>query len=285
MSNEVDKKKPSNSELDKKALIIKNQKEVPVLLEKMKSQLALVLPGHMSADRMARIALTEFRKTPKLAECDPMSICASVIMSAQLGLEIGVLGQGYLVPYWNKNLGKHECQFIPGYRGFISLARRSGQIISLAAQIVYENDEFDYQLGLEDKLHHKPARSNPGKMIAAYAVAKLVGGGHQFLVMFKERIDEVRSKAKAEFGPWASDYEAMAMKTVVRRLFKWLPCSIEMQKAAIIDEHSEAGILDMKAAVSEEDDTVAKFFEGTAETVDTETGEVKTQADDLADKL
>jgi len=275
----------SGNQTDKNAMILKNQKEVPVLLEKMKKQLELVLPAHMSADRMSRIALTEFRKTPKLAECDPLSICASVIMSAQLGLEIGVLGQGYLVPYFNKKAGKYECQFIPGYRGFIDLARRSGQIISISAQIVYENDDFDYELGLNDKLVHKPVQHNPGKMVAAYAIAKLAGGGHQFLVMFKERIDQVRDKAQAQSGPWVSDYEAMAMKTVVRRLFKWLPCSIEMQTAAIIDERSEAGVLDMKEVVTENDDSVAKFFEGTAEQIDTTTGEVKSQADDLASRL
>jgi recombination protein RecT len=275
----------TTNQSSKKDLILKNQKQVPLLLEKMKSQLTLVLPGHMSAERMTRIALTEFRKTPKLAECDPMSICASVLMSAQLGLEVGVLGQGYLVPYWNKKLNCYECQFIPGYRGFITLARRSGQIISISTQIVYENDEFYYELGLDDKLIHKPVKNNPGNMIAAYSVAKLVGGGHQFLVMFKERIDQVRDKAQAQSGPWASDYEAMAMKTVVRRLFKWLPCSVEMQKAAIIDEHSEAGILDIKAVVAEDDDTVAKFFEGETEVVDIETGEVKSQADNLADKI
>jgi len=280
----------STNQNTKKDIIVQNQKQFVSLLDKMKSQLALALPAHMSADRMARIALTEFRKTPLLAECDPMSVCAAVMVAAGLGLEIGVLGQAFLVPYRNNKKGIVECQLIPGYRGFIDLARRSGQIISIAAYIVYENDTFELEYGLEDKLVHKPAMKNAGVMVAAYAVAKLVGGGHQFLVMSKEKIDEVKDKAKAQFGPWVSDYEEMAKKTVVRRLFKWLPSSVEMQKAALLDEHSDAGIQDVKSMLAEdvknpETDMVAEFWEATAEHIDTETGEVKSQADEMAAKL
>lgn len=278
-----------SGQVNKQNLIVQNQKQFATLLDKMKNQLELALPAHMSADRMARIALTEFRKTPLLAECDPMSVCAAVMVSAGLGLEIGVLGQAYLVPYRNHKKGTVECQLIPGYRGFIDLARRSGQIVSIAAHIVYENDTFEIEYGLADKLVHKPAMESSGKMIAAYAVAKLVGGGHQFLVMSKEKIDEVKNKAKAQSGPWVSDYEEMAKKTVVRRLFKWLPSSVEMQKAALLDEHSDAGIQDVKSMLVEDVkpeavDIVAEYW-NTEESVDTETGEVKTQADELAAKL
>jgi len=279
----------SGNQANKQSLIVQNQKQFATLLDKMKSQLALALPAHMSADRMARIALTEFRKTPLLAECDPMSVCAAVMVSAGLGLEIGVLGQAYLVPYRNHKKGIVECQLIPGYRGFIDLARRSGQIISISAHIVYSNDAFEIEYGLEDKLLHKPAMVNAGEMVAAYAVAKLVGGGHQFLVMSKEKIDEVKNKAKAQSGPWVSDYEEMAKKTVVRRLFKWLPSSVEMQKAALLDEHSDAGIQDVKSMLVEDVkpeavDIVAEYW-AESENVDKETGEIKSQADELAAKL
>lgn len=278
----------SGNQTTKKDIIVQNQARFTGLLEKMKSQMALALPKHMSADRMSRIALTEFRKTPLLAECDPMSVCAAIMVAAGLGLEIGVLGAAYLVPYRNHKKGTVECNLIPGYRGFIDLARRSGQIISIAAHIVYENDEFLIEYGLADNLVHKPALKNAGNMIAAYAVAKLVGGGHQFIVMSKDKIDDVKNKAKAQSGPWVSDYEEMAKKTVVRRLFKWLPSSVEMQKAAMLDEHSDAGIQDVKGMFVEDvkpeaQDIVGEFWD--ADSVDTETGEVKSQADQVAASL
>jgi recombination protein RecT len=124
-------------------------------------------------------------------------------------------------------------------------------------------------------------------MIAAYAVAKLKDGGAQFTVMSKEETDEVKNKTKAQWGPWATSYEAMAQKTVVRRLFKWLPSSVEMQKAAILDEHSEIGIQDIKAALIYDvpQGALTEHLEYDNEEVNKETGEIKSQADELAKNL
>ncbi len=275
------------SQAEKKGVIVSNQSRIMGLLEKMKPQLALCLPKHLSVDRFCRIALTEFRKTPLLMECEPMSFISAVMMASQLGLEIGVLGQAYLVPFKNSKKGIVECNFIPGYRGFIDLARRSGNIISISAEIVYENDLFDYEKGLNEKLIHKPVLTDKGKMIAAYAVAKLKDGGAQFVIMSKLEIDEVKSKAKAQFGPWINSYESMAQKTVVRRLFKWLPSSVEMQKAAILDEHSEIGIQDVKGMLSDDmpEGMLIEHSDYSPEEVNKETGEIKSQADELAQKL
>ncbi|GKS62493.1 DNA recombination protein RecT [Candidatus Nitrosocosmicus sp.] len=271
------------SEPTKKDLMLLNQKKITGLLEQMKGEIARCLPKHLTPERMARIALTELRKTPKLLECDPLSFIAAIMQASQLGLEPGVLGSCYLVPFKNNKTGKMECNFIPGYRGLLDLARRSGDIISISAEPVFQNDQFDFEKGLEPKLFHKPSLNEPGKFIAVYAVAHLKGGGYQFIVMSKKAIDEVKAKSKSQGGAWATDYEAMAQKTAIRRLFKWLPCSIEMQQAAQLDENAEIDNQNIKETVS--DDLGIDFT-----TYDNESGEIfetelKQDSISQADKL
>jgi recombination protein RecT len=240
---------------NKKGLMLANQKTIVGLLEQMKGEIARCLPKHLTPERMTRIAMTELRKNPKLCECDPMSFIAAIMQASQLGLEPGVLGSCYLIPFWNSKLGKFECTFMPGYRGFLDLARRSGQIISLVARAVYENDEFHYEFGLKENIVHKPCMDDRGELVAVYAVALLKDGGHQFEVMSKREVDAVKEKSQGKSGsPWNDYYSEMARKTVVRKLFKWLPCSVEMQKAVSLDELQEIGKQNIKAAASEEFD-------------------------------
>jgi recombination protein RecT len=197
----------------------------------------------MTPERLLRIALTECRRTPKLAECSQASLLSSIFSCAQLGLEPGgSLGHAYLVPFGR------EVQFILGYRGMIDLARRSGLLESISSHAVFEGDQFDCELGLDNTLKHKPDWSNPnrtdpGKLLFVYAVAKLKDGGHQFEVMSRQEVDQIRRRSKGgASGPWVSDFVAMALKTVVRRLFKWLPVSIELAKAVGMDEQAEFGL-------------------------------------------
>lgn len=239
----------------KQGMMIANQKSIASLLKQMESEITRCLPKHLTAERMARIAMTELRKTPKLQECEPMSFIAAIMQASQLGLEPGVLGSCYLIPFNNKQKGIVECTFMPGYRGFIDLARRSGQIISLVARAVYKNDVFEYEFGLTEKLTHKPSMDDPGELIAVYAVATLKDGGHQFDVMSKKQVDKIRDSSQGKnHGPWVTHYEEMAKKTVLRKLFKWLPCSVEMQKAVSLDEMQEQGRQDIKSSASEEFD-------------------------------
>lgn len=243
------------SATEKKSMMVANQKSVIGLLEQMKGEIARCLPKHLTPERMARIAMTELRKTPKLQECDPMSFIAAIMQASQLGLEPGILGSCYLIPFNNNQTGKVECTFMPGYRGFLDLARRSGQIVSLVARAVYANDEFSYEFGLKEDLTHKPAMNDRGELVAVYAVAILKDGGHQFDVMSKKDVDMIKNQSKSKNnGPWVTHYEEMAKKTVLRKLFKWLPCSVEMQKAVSLDELQEAGIQNIRAAASEEFD-------------------------------
>mgnify|MGYP000969074258 CR=1 FL=1 len=214
------------------------------LLEKAKSQIAMALPKHMTSDRMLRVAMTEVQKTPLLLDCEPITLVAAVIQASQLGLELGVLGQAYLVPFRNKQRNRMEVQLIPGYRGLVSLARRSGDIVTFEARVVHANDAFEYSYGLEGKLNHKPDMSgNPGAVIAAYAVAKFKDGGYQYEVMSVRELDAIRKGSKAaDSGPWVTHTEEMYRKTVARRLCKWLPASVELASAVELDGKAEAGL-------------------------------------------
>ena len=245
-------------------------------LETYKSEIQRALPKHMTADRMARIAMTEFRKVPALMKCDPASLFGAVIQCAQLGLEPGgALGHAYLLPFENRKKGITEVQFIVGYRGMIDLARRSGQIVSLEAHAVYEGDDFQCQFGLNSDLKHipdwnNPNRTNPEALRFVYAVAKLKDGGTQFEVMSRAEVDAIKGRSKAaNYGPWQTDYVAMALKTVIRRLFKYLPVSVELNQAVAMDERAEAG-------VSQENGFVIDGVASAAPTedVDTSTGEI-----------
>lgn len=219
----------------------------------IKQQMALALPKHMTADRLARIALTEVRKNPKLAQCDQTSFLGAIMQLASLGLEPGgALGHAYLLPFdkrqkvggqW-KTVGT-DVQLIIGYRGMIDLARRSGQIVSLEARTVHARDHFEVELGLDSRIVHKPdwTAQERGPLTFVYAVAKLRDGGVQFEVMSRAEIEGIRAQSKAkDNGPWVTHFDEMAKKTVIRRLFKYLPVSIEIQRAVGLDEQAEAGL-------------------------------------------
>ena len=269
-------------------------KSVFGFLKLHRDQIAAALPKHMNADRMARVATTCIRTTPKLLECTPESLFGAIIQCAQLGLEpSNGLGHAYLLPFdKNEKQGNEwvkvrtDVQLIIGYRGMIDLARRSGQIISIEAHPVYVGDTFDCSLGLDSKLNHvpdwdNPNRDDPSKLTFVYAVAKLKGGGVQFQVMSKRGVDAIRERSKSKkSGPWVTDYEAMALKTVTRRLFKWLPVSIEMQTAVGLDEAAERGEQNLGSVINGDFKEVEKKL---LEATDPETGEVtKINEDDAA---
>lgn len=209
-------------------------------------QMAVALPKTLTAERLTRIVMTEARKTPDLLKCTQESFMSSVLQAAQLGLEPGsALGHAYLIPYkrFDKNTSKYylECQLQIGYRGMIELARRSGQIVSLQAYVVHEKDQFEYHLGLDPNIIHVPAiNEDPGHAVFVYAVAKLKDGGVQFEVMSRAEIEKIRDTAKAKNGgPWATHWDEMAKKTVIRRLFKYLPVSIQTAQAIESEEKAE----------------------------------------------
>lgn len=207
-------------------------------IEAMKGEMARALPRHLNADRMARIALTEVRRTPLLARCTQASFGGALMTCAQLGLEPGVSGEAYLLPFRNTRKGIYEVQLIIGYQGMAKLFWQSPLARSLDAQTVYAEDDFEYAYGLEPVLRHKPSmKDDRGPAIAHYAVARMSGGGSAFIVMSPGDIEKIRQRSRAkDDGPWKTDYEAMARKTCLRQLFKLLPRSPELSQALAQDE-------------------------------------------------
>lgn len=209
------------------------QKTLAHKIEQMKPEIARALPKHLNPDRVARIAVTVMRRTPKLAECTPESFLGALMTCAQLGLEPGPLGHAYLVPYGN------EVTFIAGYRGLVDLARRSGQVQSVSARVVRAGDAFGYEFGLDPKLEHRPNDDQEQPVTHVYAVIRYKDGGYDFDVMTRAEVDNVRKRSKASSsGPWVTDYPEMAKKTVLRRLLKTAPMSIEFQQAVPNDEQA-----------------------------------------------
>ncbi|MDP3124569.1 MAG: recombination protein RecT [Thiobacillus sp.] len=225
---------------------------VKAFFESQKSTLAAVLPKHVGADRMLKIALGALRTTPKLMQARTDTLLGAIIQCAQLGLEPNTpLGHAYLIPFENRSKNITEVQIVFGYKGLIDLARRSGQIVSIAAHEVRANDHFEYEYGLDEKLVHRPSMGERGEVIAFYAVAKLVGGGYAFEVMSRADVEAIRNESqgwktavrfkKEASSPWGAHFVEMGRKTVLRRLFKFLPVSIELATAATLDGKAAVG--------------------------------------------
>lgn len=234
-------------------------KAMEQMMVKMSEQIKKALPQHMSNERFQRVALTAFGSNPKFLNCDPVSFLAAMMDSAQLGLEPNTpLGQAYLIPYGNK------VQFQVGYKGLLELALRSGKIKTLYAHEVRENDKFEVKYGLHQDLIHEPVlKGERGDVIGYYAVYHLDTGGHSFVFMTKEEVlTHARSKSKTfNNGPWQTDFDAMAKKTVIKQLLKYAPLSIEMQKAVVSDETVKSELSEDMSLVNDETDSLEVEYE------------------------
>ena len=206
-------------------------------IRRSEKQIAKALPSAITPERFARMAMTAVTMNPDLGRCTPPSFIGALLQAASLGLEPNTsLGHAYLIPYNNYKTGVKEAQFQIGYRGMIELAHRSGEFQSIEAHVVYENDEFEYELGLDPKLKHKPAMTDRGNPVWVYAIYKLKSGGYGFEVMSKADIDEHRKKySKAKSSPWDTAWEGMAKKTVIKQVLKYAPLKSEFARA-ITDE-------------------------------------------------
>lgn len=232
---------------------------VKAFFDANKATIASVLPKHMTPDRMVAIALRALRTTPKLMECSIESLFGAVITCAQLGLEPNdPRGHIYLIPFNGRRkvngsfVTYTDVQVIIGYKGMLDLARRSGEVESLSARAVHQHDEFSVEYGAADTIIHKPKLDGDrGDIIGFYAVAKLKGGGVQFEFMTRAEVDKIRAgsqgyQAATRQGgsgkhPWVTNYDEMGRKTPLRRLFKWLPMSIEVARAVELDERGDDG--------------------------------------------
>lgn len=257
----------------------------PALLEHHKAELVRALPSHLKADRMARIALTSFRRNPKLGGCDPLSVFAAVIQASQLGLEIDTQGQAYLVPYkksvlvdgvWKKVM---ECQFIPGWKGLVDLTNRAGKA-STWTGAVFEGDEFDYALGDRPFIRHKPGEEfDVEKMTHAYSVGRVKGSEWPVIEVWS--LNKVK-KHLARYNKVGKDHyafenmEMYARKVVLLQVLKYMPASAEMAAAIALNDAAEIGQqgLNIKDAI---EGTWAPVPNEEEPPVDQETGEITEQ--------
>lgn len=250
-------------------------KDFPAMLQVWLPEIKRALPKHLNADRMSRIALTAFRRTPKLAECDPRSVFAAVIQASQLGLEPDTLGRSYLVPYARRVKGPQgwtstmECQFIPGWKGLMDLMNRSA-LASAWTGAVFDGDEFDYRLGDSPFVNHVPhGEDSPERMAHVYAVGRPKGAEWPVVEVWpiakvrkhRDRYNKVGDKHYSY-----ENWEMYARKVVLLQVLKYLPCSAELAAAIALNDAAEIGAqkIDLKDAI-----------EGNWESsVDHETGEV-----------
>lgn len=199
-------------------------------------QFRQALPSHFTADRMRRLALTAFRQNPKLRDCDPVSVMASIMMAAQHGLEIGIQGKAYLAPYGR------ECTLIVGYRGLIELVLRSGMVRTIAAHIVHHSDDFRIAYHETVPFVHIPNLERPAgdRIIGCYMHAVTATGEHVIEWMTTAEVDAIRNRSRSgKSGPWQTDYNEMMRKTVVRRGVKYLSMSTEVSDLLSAEESQE----------------------------------------------
>lgn len=238
----------------------------------MQPEIKKALPNTITPERFTRIVLSAISNNKQLQQCTPTSFLAGMMNAAQLGLEPNTpLGQAYLIPY--KNKGTLEAQFQIGYKGLIDLAYRSGQVKTIYAEEVCENDEFEYELGLNPKLVHKPAVKDRGDVIYYYAVFKLCNGGEGFSVMsmddVKKHMNRFSKAAQAGFSPWQTNFDEMAKKTVIKKVLKYAPLSTDIMRKIAEDETIKSDLSADMSLVSDEVE-YAEVIEA-----DPETGEVK----------
>lgn len=240
-------------------------------IKRMQNEIKKALPSVITPERFTRITLSALSANPKLAETTPQSFLGAMMTAAQLGLEPNTpLGQAYLIPFWNSKAKCLECQFQLGYKGLIDLAYRSGEVSVIQAQVVYEGDEFSYAFGLEPELKHVPAKEMRGDPVYVYAVFKTKDGGYGFEVM---SMDDVRAHAQKyskaySSGPWQTNFEEMAKKTVLKRVLKYAPLKSDFVRAVAQDES-------IKSEISEDMYSVPTVYvDDEVIDVDQETGEV-----------
>lgn len=239
----------STNQLRAATTAAKEPKSFQELIEVMKPEIGRALPKHLNADRMVRIALTEYRKNPKIGECDLRTTFGAIITLSQLGLEPGVMGQSWLVPY-----GK-QCQGIPGWQGHVDLVSRTGRATPWTGA-VYAGDFFEYELGDRPFVKHKPDESGRLQPLDAlthvYAVGRVNGAEWPVIEVWsiakikahRDRFNKVGNKHYS-----FQHLEMYARKIPLLQVLKYMPKSVELQRAMDLEDAANRGItIDMQEA-------------------------------------
>ena len=245
-------------------------------IKQMQKEIAKALPSVITPERFTRIVLSALSTNPKLADTTPQSFLGAMMTAAQLGMEPNTpLGQAYLIPFFNGKTKCLECQFQLGYKGLIDLAYRSGEVKIIQAHVVYSNDDFESALGLDPVLKHIPARGERGTPTHVYAMFRTKDDGYGFAVMTMDEVREHAQKYSKSYGsgPWQTNFEEMAKKTVLKRVLKYAPLKSEFVRAVSCDET-------VKTTVSEDmysvPNTYVEVDADTGEVVATENGDGET---------
>ena len=241
-----------------------NQATLIKLVDRMGPGIEKALPAMIGKDRFIRAAHSALNSSTELANCTQNSFLGALMNSAQLGLEPNTpLGQAYLIPYAGK------CQFQIGYKGMLELARRAG--VTVQVHEIKQNDKFEYQYGLNPDLKHTPILGDRGPTIGYYCIWKSKDGAFGIEVASRSDIEKfatLKSKAYND-GPWKTDFDAMAKKTVIKQALKYAPLSVELETALSADE----SVKNVSIEEVEKDDFDIALVKDEA-TVNEETGEI-----------
>lgn len=254
----------------------KEPKSFLELIEVMKPEIARALPRHLNAERMARIATTEYRKNPKLGDCNITTVFGAIITLSQLGLEPGVLGQAYLIPY------KGTCTAVPGWQGLADLVARAGRA-SVWTGAVFAGDHFEYAYGDRPHIEHRPSETEdapgPEQLTHVYAVGRIKGAEWPVIeVWSRAKVEKHRDRFN-KVGTQHYSYqhfEMYARKVALLQVIKYMPKSVELQTAVDLENAAQAGVtIDLKQAAS--GGWVPPSDSDTGAGVDKTTGEIRSE--------
>lgn len=217
------------SETANTAVVKKSDIKTLLTSDDFKSAIAQILPKHLTPDRMARVAISCLTKTPKLAECTKESFFGCMMSLSQLGLEPDGR-RAHLIPYGN------TCTLIIDYKGLVDLIMRTGNVSNVHADVVCKSDVFVYNCG-EIERHSIDFSKERGEMYAVYCIITFKDQTKKTEVMSKLEVDKIKSRSRAgSAGPWVTDYNEMAKKTVFKRASKWVQLSSEVADAIRVDD-------------------------------------------------
>lgn len=259
-------------------------KQLSDFMDKVKGQMALALPKHLTADRMTRLALTAFSTSPQLQKCTHQSIAASIMTAAQLGLEPGVNGAGYLIPY------KDTCTFVPGWKGLVDLVSRSGRG-TVFTGVIFKDQEYTFTDGARRDLviHNETDLHAAEDITHAYAIGWVKDSAMPIIELWRvakivKHRDQYNKVGSRHYS--FRDWEMYARKVPLLQVLKYMPCSVEVSNAVEVNIAAEQGrgvTIDGGIVV---DNMTGERFDvqlGEGETLNEQTGEIKAESEKKVD--
>lgn len=226
------------------------KKQFPAMLEAFKREIALALPSQLTPERMARLALTAFNQNPKLADAQPSTVFASVLIAAQLGLEIGVDGQAYIVPYYDNKARCLKAQLIPGWKGLVQLVNNAKEA-TVWTGAVFKGDRFDYALGDSPHVKHQPTGESDetkANLLYVYAVGRVHDSHWPVIEVWplakvQRHLDRYNKQGDAHYAKSNdNNFIQYGRKVALLQVLKYMPKSAQLRAAEAIDAHGQSAI-------------------------------------------